>query len=198
MNTSGLGIGRLLSLLMVSAVMLIPSLLWLYGVPSPAKATTVLPPAIAQIRTMSKLATLNVHITDSIEGESPDWKIRWMVHGESVVGVDLSKASYVLVDAGKHEALLSLPDPHLISSRIDHDRSQEMSAEARYWVPLSSPKALRDEVWKAADRKIAKLSQEPGYFEQARVQAERSIAALFDGMGWKVRFQWQGDKPVTR
>jgi hypothetical protein len=95
----------------------------------------------------------------------------------------------VKVDQQARRAILHLPDPHLISSKVDHERSDELYVRSKAWVPTSDKKRLRDEVWKEADRKIQRLGQEAGYMERARVQAERALVQLFEGVGWRVDFE---------
>jgi Protein of unknown function (DUF4230) len=79
----------------------------------------------------------------------------------------------------------------VISSKVDHERSQEVFIKWKAWLPTSSSQLLRDEVWKHADRKIHRLGQETGYMERAKVQAERVLGQLFEGVGWKIEFEWQ-------
>jgi hypothetical protein len=141
-------------------------------------------------QSLSELATARVHLSDYIEGENDHYIGRWTLHGEIVLGVDLSSVRYVKIDEKAKRATLHLPQPHLISSKVDHERSEEVFVKSKVWVPTSSKKALRDEVWKQADRKIQRLGQEPGYMERAKVQAERVLGQLFDGVGWKVDFEW--------
>jgi hypothetical protein len=72
-----------------------------------------------------------------------------------------------------------------------------MYVKAVAWVPLSSPKILRDAVWQQADRKIQKLGQEPKHRDHAKQQAEKTLRNLFEGLGWKIRFEWTADTPST-
>jgi Protein of unknown function (DUF4230) len=176
----------------VAVLFVVPLLLWFLGIKWPGSALAAPPPpSIAQIQSMSELATTRVHLSDFIEGENAHYIGRWTLHGEVVLGVDLSAVRYVKVDEAAKRATLSLPQPHLISSKVDHERSAEVWVKSKVWVPTSSSQVLRDEVWKHADRKIQRLGQELGYMERAKVQAERVLGQLFEGVGWKVNFEWQ-------
>jgi hypothetical protein len=172
----------------------LPVALWLVGGLS-AKAAPgrdpLPPPVIEQIRGMSDLATTGVHISDFVEGENDHYFGRWSLHGEVVLGVDLSRARYSGADDRARHVTLVLPQPHLVSSKVDHDRSEELYIRSKVWFPLSDKQVLRAEVWKFADRKIQKLGLELGYAERAKVQAERVLARLYEGAGWKVDFEWQ-------
>jgi Protein of unknown function (DUF4230) len=193
----GISIRGLTSAFTLSALVFVPFGLWSFGILPPGFANAAaLPPSITVIQSMSELATSRVHISDFIDGENDHYKGRWTLHGEVILGVDLSNVTYIESHPDKREAVLSLPQPHLVSGKVDHERSEEVYVKAVAWVPLSSPQALRDDVWKHADRKIQRLGQEPDYMECAKVQAERVLQKLFKGIGWNVRFEWKTQKQI--
>lgn len=180
------------SAILLSGLASIPAWLWWTGVPSPNAQAAAPPPSLATIRNMSELATTRVHISDVITGKNQHWEGKWLLHGELILGVDLAKASYGQTHPETKEAVLRLPPPHLISSKVEHDRSEELFMKSLSWMSFSSdPKLLRDAVWKQADGKLKRLAEEPGYAERAKVQAERVLQDLFGGVGWKVRFEWE-------
>lgn len=184
----------LVSAFSIAILFFVPLALWLIGVPvpgSPRTASSKPPPSIAQIQSMSDLATTRVHLSDYIEGENNHYSGRWSLHGEVILGVDLSAVRYANVDNEARRAILQIPQPHVISSKVDHERSEEVYLKAKVWMPMSDKRLLRDEVWKQADRKIEKLGHETGYMERAKVQTERALEQLFEGVGWKVDCEWQ-------
>jgi Protein of unknown function (DUF4230) len=187
----GVGVKCLASAMSLAGMMLVPAGMWAFDVPLPWASASVPPPSLAVIQTMSELATTRVHISDVIEGENEHWRGRWSLHGEVVLGVNLGDATYRRTDPQKREATLRLPPPHLVASKVDHERSEELSMTSLSWIGFSDPKRLRDDVWKNADRKIQRLGQEPGHMERAKVQAERTLQSLFQGVGWKVSFEWE-------
>ena len=182
---------RLIAAFAISMVLFVPLALWLIGVKAPRTIAVKLPPSIAQIQSMSELATTRVHLTDSIKGENAHYIGRWILHGEVVLGVDLSAARYTRVNVAHQRATLQLPQPHPIISKVDHERSEEISIKSKLWFPTSSEQLLRDEVWRQADRKIQRLGAEVAYQERAKLQAERALDHLFQGVGWTVDFEWR-------
>lgn len=189
----GVSRGGLTSAFALSALFLVPTVLWVYGVPVPWVKAAPPPPPLAVVQSLSELATARIHISDSLEGENKHYRGKWLLHGEAILGVDLSKAAYRGIDTDKRKAVLVLPLPRLLSSKVDHDRSEELYVKSLSFLAWTSdPKVLRDEVWKQADRKIERLGQEPGYMERAKVQAERVLLELFNGVGWTVNVEWQG------
>lgn len=148
-------------------------------------------PPISRIQTMSDLATLRVQIADTLVGKNEYWEISWMLHGEAVLGVDLSQATYASVDEEERELKLSLPAPHVISSKVDHHRSAEIAVKQNTLLPLPGRKSLRDEVWLHADEKVARLAKHDGYMEATKLQAERCLSNLLQELGWTATYEWQ-------
>jgi hypothetical protein len=185
--------GGMVSAFTVSGLLFLPSGLWYVSssrLPA-APAPVIPPPPIAVIQGMSELATTRVHLSDFIEGENGHYKGKWSLHGEVILGVDLSKVTYVAADSQKREAVLGVPLPKLIQSKVDHERSEEIYMKKVAWIPLSSPKVLRDEIWRHADRKLQRLGEEPEYMERTKSQTESVLQKLFEGVGWTVRVEWQ-------
>lgn len=154
-------------------------------------------PAISQIQMLSDLATLRVQLTDSMKGENNRWDVQWLLHGEAVLGVDLSKAAYASIDESSRIAFILLPEPHLISSKVDHDRSMELIAKRKTWVPLPGLKSLRDDAWKHGDPIIANLALDDNYVLAAKLQTEKVIKDLFSGTGWQMKCEWPSEEHAS-
>lgn len=150
-------------------------------------------PPIVQVQMMSDLATTRVQISDFIEGENNHYQARWDLRGEAVLGVDLSKAKYASINEKSRTAAIILPAPHLISSKVDHERSKELFLKSKTIIPvgIEGARSLREEVWKHADKKFQRLAQNEGYLEATRVQAERVLNRLFTDLGWTITYKWE-------
>ena len=140
---------------------------------------------------MSDLATIRVRIADTITGKNDHWEVRWMLHGEAVLGVNLAQARYVSVDEEHRKVTLSLPECHVISSKVDHHRSEELSAKRLSWIPSPGLQSLRDDVWRSADEKVYRLAQHEDYLDATRLQTERALCQLFQGVGWSIEYEWR-------
>ena len=93
---------------------------------------------------------------------------------------------------------LPLPAAHLIASKVDHERSEELYARRTRFVPfLPGLTGLRSEVWKHGDLKLQELARDDQYAEPAKLHAERVLNDLFQGLGWTVAYQWQ-NTPLTQ
>lgn len=184
---------------MVSIVLLVPLGMIAAGVQLPHTPPPVPLPPLAIVRRMSKLVTVETHLTTYIEGGNDHWETKYLVHGDIHLGVDLSTAFYAQMDPVKRQASLRLPPPHLIMSKVDHDRSEEMFMRRKLWYAMSDPQLVRAEVWKAADHKIERLGrEEPSYAKQAKEQAELVLGELFQGVNWSIRIEWEDADAKTR
>jgi hypothetical protein len=191
-----------MSALLLGGMFVLPSVLLSYGIPLPSfqRATPAplpAPPPIAMIQSLADLVPTRAHISDTLEGSNNHYKVRYALHGEALIGIDLSKITYAQVQPDLRKAVLRLPAPHVVSVTVDHDRSYEIRLDWVAWIPTSNPGQLREEVWKQADLKLRRLAQEPGYHERARVEAERVLTRLFEGLNWKVSFEWQDRLPAS-
>lgn len=176
----------------VICIVLLSVIIWKWRSTMVSSGLLPLPPSISQIQALSELTTTRVQISDFIFGENNHYAGKWALYGEVLLGVDLSSVEYLDVNHELRKLTLRLPHPHVIATKIDHERSQELSMSKKGWYgPFrSSPQILRDEVWRQADRKLMRLAAEPGYHERAKVQAERVLTEFCENLGWKVAFAW--------
>lgn len=190
----------LVAALTISVILPAPLVMWAAGIRPPWQPAPVPPlPPLIVVRRMSELVTTEMHLTTFIEGGNDHWETKYLVHGDIHLGVDLSKAFYSHTDPNKRQASLRLPPPHLIMSKVDHDRSEEMFMRRKVWYATSDEQLVRAEVWKAADHKIERLGrEEPGYAKQAKEQAEFVLQQLFRGVDWSVRIEWDDADAKTR
>jgi hypothetical protein len=193
MRRGGLSAKGVIAAFSTAGVVFVPAVLWLLGVPPPQFAHAAAPPPpIAVIQHMSDLCTARVHLSDTIEAANNHHTGRWLIHSEILIGVDLAKAAYAEIRPDSRQAVLRLPQPRILASKVDHDRSQELYVKSRGWGRgwLSSPQLVRERIWAEADRKLQRLGGQPDHIEKARQQAERVLQQLFQGVGWKVRCEW--------
>jgi Protein of unknown function (DUF4230) len=181
---------RLVGAIIVSIVVLVPLAMVVAGLNTPPPGPPL--PPLAIVRGMSELVTLLIHLSTSIEGGNNHWETKYLIHGESLLGVDLSQVEYRDVDPVKRRAVLRLPLPHLVMSKVDHNRSEEMYMRSKVLFPCD-PQVVRAEVYKAADAKLERLAQDAAYVKQAKQQTQVVLKELFQGVEWNVRLEWIDD-----
>lgn len=150
------------------------------------------PAVVDKIRQLSRLETV-VYSLDKIVGGQrqtpyiPDIlvgdKLLLVAHGEVTAGVDLGqlKASDVSV---KGDAVhLRLPDPQVLSTRIDNGKTQIYSRTTGFLVPADP--SLESEVRLTAEQEITQAALADGILEKARQNARTSVTALLYGLGFR-------------
>jgi hypothetical protein len=149
------------------------------------------PAVVEKIRQLSRLETV-VYSLDKIVGGQrqtpyiPDMlvgdKLLLVAHGEVTAGVDLGqlKASDVSV---KGDAVhIRLPDPQVLSTRIDNQKSQIYSRTTGFLVPVDPN--LESEVRLTAEQQITQAALADGILDKARQNARTSVTALLYGLGF--------------
>lgn len=193
LERGGLTFRGMMAAFLAAIILLVPLGMLVAGIRPPWLPPPGPPlPPLAIVRGRSHLVTLAVHLSTFIEGGNNHWQTKYLIHGEGQLGVDLSQAEYRNVDPMKRRAVLRLPMPRLVMSKVDHDRSEEMYMKSKVWFPCDS-QIVRAEVYKAADKKIERLAQDAVYVQQAKQQAQVVLHQLFQGVEWNVRLEWIDD-----
>ena len=189
---SGLTFKGMVSAIIVGLVAVVPAILWAFGVPFPFPPGKSLPtPKV--ITAMSDLVTAKVHVSSDYASWNNHYKISWLLHGDVLLGVDMSQARYEMSDLEKRRVTISLPQPHLVASKVDHDQSRQLSVEHK--VPfagwLSNTDSLRNSVWSHAERRVRELGQTEESMQEARSNAEVVLIKFFDKLDWKLDIKWR-------
>jgi len=88
-----------------------------------------------------------------------------------------------------------LPQPTLLSARVDHEATVFWDAKQGIWNRMNPwGKSLDDihsQAMKAAQRLVAQAVQSDENIEQARQRAAGLIQRIYAEFGWKVHVEWQ-------
>ncbi len=95
-------------------------------------------PTINQLERLQYLVSSRVHVADVLVGESRWLKGSWIVQGDALIGVDMSRAEIKCKDGAKREAVIVLPAPTVMSPRVNHEKTQEWDVKSTSWIPLAS------------------------------------------------------------
>ncbi len=173
--------------------------------PAPAPASDVrivaaTPVIVRELRALSRLETLSVHVEKVVDATDHQVRLYGMVEaadrvllvavGEVTLGVDLGKLAddAMTYDAATGVAHLRLPAPEVLATRIDEDRSY---VHARTTDLLAVPNAgLEAAARRDAVARFAEVGRDPRHLDAARVNAEHQLEAL--ARAWGV-----GDLVVT-
>ena len=121
--------------------------------------------------------------------------------GDGLLGVDLSRAKIVAKDDTSKRATIELPLPELLTSRVDHSRTQTWQVRKTAWMPWSGDgDKLRDQVMREAQKLVAQAATSSEYMAQSKMAAEAIIEAFY----WEVGVErgnevggWRWDRSAS-
>jgi hypothetical protein len=150
------------------------------------------------LQRLSHLVTTKVLIADVLVGEGEGHVGAWLVKGDALLGVDLRRAKIVAKDDSSRRATIELPLPELLTSRVDHSRTQTWQVRKTAWMPWSGDgDKLRDQVMREAQKLVARAARSDEYTSQSKGAAEAIIAAFFAELGWNVEVRWAEGSDAT-
>jgi len=165
--------------------------------PAPATSVTVVRPSpnvVRAIRDLARLEGAQYHmerVVDLSEKQSrffglieAEDAILLVAAGDVVAGVDLAELrdGDVVVDGDKSRAKITLPQPKVLSSKIDNDRTY---VHTRRTDTLASRKeSLETRARQEAERSIVEAALQAGILERARQNTRRTVETLVRSLGY--------------
>ena len=187
----------LIILVMVAAlaVLSLPGRMWPpTPMPTPQPQPVVVRsqgPTIERLEQLSHLVATRVLVADVLVGEGNGCKGAWLVRGDALIAVDLSKASVVEKNETAKRAAIRLPLPEVLQARVDHERTQIWELKSTTWIPWAADKdSLRDTVMAHAQRLVAHAAGSPENIQAAKIAAETVLRALYSEVGWQLTVTW--------
>jgi hypothetical protein len=165
-------------------------------------STWTVGPTITQLEKLSKLVTTKVSIGDVLIAEGEGYQGSWLIKGDALLAVDLSKAEIVSLDEKKQIATIALPEPSVESARVDHERTKTWDVRKQGWKSVlgfgGDQDKMRDEAMREAQKLVETVAHKPENIEYAKTHAEASIKTFYELVGWRVDVKWQKAKPATK
>ena len=172
------------------------------------------PPPVVSVQEMGTLTTLRVNYANVIEFSErltqdipwTQWELRFggtrvilIARGECLLGTDLKLAKYEQVQQAEKKATLSLPNPKILSARLNHDPNN--GGSYFYTVTNNGVSALlpgTDGQTKAMNRALQKGQAEiegacakPELIAAAKRSAEAVLQPTVSATGWKITTVWR-------
>ena len=180
----------------------------------PDKAQAPPPPPLVSVQEMGALVSLKVNYANVIEFNErvtqdipwTQWELRFggtrvllVARGECLIGTDLKRAKYAESAIASKTATLLLPQPTVISARLNHDPKTGGS----FFYAMSSngivalvpgtegqTKAMNAALQKG-QAEIEASCARPALIEAARKSAEAVLLPTVSATGWKVAIIWR-------
>jgi hypothetical protein len=166
------------------------------GVQETSSAFSSTGPTMIQLEQLQYLVSIRVHVADVLLGESRWLQGSWIIQGDGLIGVDMSRAEIKGKDDKLRTALIVLPQPVVISARVNHNKSQQWDIKSRSWIPMASVilgdrQAMEQQAMVEAQQLIERAASTEDYKETARHGIQGMLAELYGGVGWNVSIQWK-------
>jgi hypothetical protein len=180
----------LIACLAAAAVLLV---IVYYRAPKPsAIQITSQGPTIERLARLMHLVTTRIYISDVLTGEGEGCRGAWLIRGDALIGVDLRQAKITDKDFQTRQATICLPQPEVLQSRVDHERTRTWEVRKTTWVPWGGdPDSLRDNVMRQGQRLVAAAAGSPENLAHAKMVAEAILRGFYEEVGWQVRIVWR-------
>ncbi len=156
------------------------------------------PAVIDQIRSLSKLETVNYELEKVVSGKSsgplPDFltsdKILLVAHGEVVAGIDLSNIQPQDVITNGTGVTVRLPKSQILYSKLDNEKTYVYDRQTGLFNKPDPN--LESSIRTAAEQQIVQAATEDGILSKADENARQVLRTLLTGLGYKnVQFESQ-------
>lgn len=179
--------------LLTMATLLLATAYFYHG-PEP-QVTTILSqgPTVERLERLTHLVSTRVCVADVLTAEGDGCRGAWLIKGDALIGVNLTRAKILQKDDDTRRATLCLPLPEVIQSRVDHTRTRTWEVKKTSWAPWRGDQdMLRDQVMAEAQKLVAHVAGSPEYLQQAKLTAETVVRAIYEEVGWQVQVTWDG------
>jgi hypothetical protein len=121
-----------------------------------------------------------------------------VIHGDFLLGVDLSAAKFVTVDQQERSVVMTLPPPTVTSPRLDQDKTRLLCLNRQgLWSIIpgdAGQEAVVNHAYRHAQGVVAAAGADPKLLEEARQHTESTLNGFFAAIRWKVTIHW-ADRP---
>jgi Protein of unknown function (DUF4230) len=139
------------------------------------------------VYTMDKVVTgkrENSVLPDFLAGD----KLLLLVHGEVIAGIDFASLQSADVKTTGKQIRLRLPDPRVLTTRLDSDRTRVYSRQTGLLVPTDPD--LESQVRQEAEHQLQAGALASGILQTAQQNARTTVTTLLESMGFeKIEFE---------
>ena len=183
-----------LAILVVQAMPLIRG--WDPGVRETPPTFRSTGPTVVQLERLQQLVSTRVHVADVLVGESRWLEGSWIIQGDALLAVDMSKAEVRNSDEKARTATIILPHPAVLSARVNHERSQQWDIKSRSWIPLASlvlgdRTAMEKQAMLQAQQLVERAAGSDSHKTTAQQGVASMLAEFYQAVGWHVSVQWK-------
>jgi len=169
---------------------------WDFGLRDTPPAVRSVGPTMVQLERLQYLVSTRVQVADVLVGESRWLEGSWIIQGDALLAVDMAKAEIRDADRKARTAVIILPQPAVLSARVNHEKSQQWDIKSRSWIPLASMllgdrPAMEKRAMHEAQRLIERAAGSDDNMATARKGVEGMLPELYQSVGWQVSVRWK-------
>ena len=151
-------------------------------------------PTLEKLERLAHLVTTRVYVADVLTGSDGRFCGAWLIKGDAIIGVDMRQAHIQERNEVARTAIIEIPRPKVLQSRVDHERTKTWQVARKSWRRWGgNPDSLRDEVMLQAQKLVAQAAESDENIAQARTSTEAVIQNFYQEVGWQVRIAWDVD-----
>jgi hypothetical protein len=108
----------------------------------------------------------------------------------------MSPAEVTGKDAKARNAVIVLPQPTVISARVNHEKSQQWDIKSRSWIPMAGAilggrQGMEKQAMLEAQRLVERVASSEEYRSTARRGVDGVIGEFYRGVNWHVSVRWK-------
>jgi hypothetical protein len=154
-------------------------------------------PTIERLEALQDLAVQKVHVSDVLQYRN-GWTAAWLVKGDGLISIPLKDARIVDVDQEHRTARIMLPQPRVLTARVDHEKTLHYDSKQGVWNKLN---VFTGETYPDVNARAMKEMQRlvehavglRENFDETRQRATLVVKALYLGLDWNVSVDWVSD-----
>lgn len=143
---------------------------------------------VEKITAMGKLELVKYAMKDVIEKKEvhvllPDSRVLFVAVGEVTACIDLTKITKADIVPGKDTVTVTLPQPEICYSRLDHQKSKVYDVTGA-WFPGNAANMVED-VYKLAEKRLMDNATQMDLLGKARQNAQLIFKPLLESISGK-------------
>jgi hypothetical protein len=184
----------LLGLVVMQAITLLSR--WDLGIAETAPQFSSTGPTLVQLERLQYLVSTRVHVADVLVGESNWLQGSWIILGDALLAVDMAKAEIKDKNEQARTSVVVLPQPAVLSARVNHEKTQEWDIKSRSWVPLASAllgdrTGMQKQAMLQAQQLVERAAGSDDNKAAARQGVEVMLIEFYRAVGWHISVQWR-------
>jgi hypothetical protein len=156
-------------------------------------------PTIVHLESLQELVVTKVTVSDILVAEDAGFRGSWLIKGDALISIDMTEAEVVDLHSENRTATIRLPRPHVISPRVDFERTKTWDVRKVTWVPWSGDEDdMRDQAMYHAQKLVEQAARSQENLEAAESHAVLVIQATYRMVDWHVEVQWEPSGEPSR